>query len=167
MSKIEKNKELCKKYHFLIPTNRWTGDIVKDYDYTWTELDSMPEGWRKSFGENLCKEIKEALDKIDEVHSHKVSSNYRILQIKEKYGRLRWYTNWSTKELDDIIYKYEDISIRTCIDCGEPATKITLNWISPYCEDCSKNYSKEKIAPIEEYLKGESYENNSKNLYGN
>ena len=34
-----------------MPRNRWTGEVPEDYDYSYTELDSMPDGWRKAFGE--------------------------------------------------------------------------------------------------------------------
>ena len=47
---------------------------------TYTELNSMPIGWRKAFGIQMCKEIKQALKK------HNYLYNYRIMQIKEKYG---------------------------------------------------------------------------------
>ena len=47
----EYNKQLCEKYPFLLPRNRWTGLVHPDYDYSYTELDAMPTGWRKAFGE--------------------------------------------------------------------------------------------------------------------
>lgn len=79
------NKELLDKYSWLRPTNRWTGEGTEDYDYTYTELDAMPSGWRLAFGEDICREIHLELVKYNFV------DNYKILQIKEKYGSLRWY----------------------------------------------------------------------------
>jgi hypothetical protein len=58
------------------------------------------------------------------------------MQIKEKFGELRWYDEFSTQDVQDIIDKYEDISRRTCLICGKPATKMSTGWISPYCDDC-------------------------------
>ena len=55
----EYNKQLVKKYPFLLPRNRWTGKVPKEYDYSYTELDDMPDGWRKAFGEQMCEEIKQ------------------------------------------------------------------------------------------------------------
>lgn len=57
----EYNRRLTEKYPFLIPRNRWTDVISKDYDYTYTELDAMPDGWRWAFGEQMCEEIRNAL----------------------------------------------------------------------------------------------------------
>lgn len=127
----EYNKQLCEKYPFLLPRNRWTGKVPADYDYSYTELDDMPDGWRKAFGEKMCEEIKQELEEKGILHQ------YRISQIKEKYGELCWYDfGCTTKILREIIPKYEKLSTRTCIKCGKPATRITLGWISPYCDDC-------------------------------
>ena len=51
---IESNHKLIERFPFLIPRNRWTGKVPEDYDYSYTELDSMPDGWRKAFGEQMC-----------------------------------------------------------------------------------------------------------------
>ena len=75
---IAENKRLVEEYPFLIPRNRFTDEIPDDYDYTYTELDDMPDGWRKAFGEQMCAEIKEALG--PDIY------DYRVIQIKEKYG---------------------------------------------------------------------------------
>ena len=42
--KIKENKKLVKEFPFLLPRNVWTGEIISDYDYSFTELDSMPDG---------------------------------------------------------------------------------------------------------------------------
>jgi len=140
----EHNKELCAKYPWLIPTNRWSGkritdgagywpgtpDIVPEWDYENTELDEMPEGWRIAFGEQMCEELQRELEAAGRVDT------YRITQIKEKFGWLHWYDYGGTVETDSIIHKYADISQRTCIKCGRPARFVTIGWISPYCEDC-------------------------------
>lgn len=152
MNEIEKNKELCKKYPFLIPRNRWTGEVVEDYDYSYTELDAMPDGWRKVFGERMCEEIKKELDKLPEEDRLK----YRILQIKEKYGYLRWYSNWHTNKISKIVHKYEDLSKQTCIKCGAAATKVSLGWVSPWCEECAKEVAKfDRLISIEDYFSEE------------
>lgn len=98
---------------------------------TYTELDHMPDGWRKAFGIQMCKEIKKELIKCNYLYK------YRIMQIKEKFGTLRWYDNGSPEGcVNNVIDKYEDISYHTCIVCGKPATKISKGWISPYCDNC-------------------------------
>lgn len=153
------NKELCDRYPFLIPFNRFSGMRLTDpqaqeggfwpcspesipdpYDYESTELDDMPVGWRKAFGEQMCEEIRNALL---ECGGEEALDKYRVTQIKEKYGYLQWYDSNGFREVDKIIRKYERISRFTCINCGEPATKISLGWISPYCDKCAKELSSE------------------------
>lgn len=104
---------------------------------TYTELDAMPKGWRKCFGISMCKEIKTSLKR------HNYLKEYRITQIKEKWGGLRWYDEGAPEEVYKIIQKYEYISARTCIMCGKPATKISIGYISPYCDDCYKSSLKD------------------------
>ena len=193
---VERNKELIAKYPWLLPHNRFSDKIADDYDYSYTELDAMPDGWRKAFGEQMCEEIQKELEKFDYV------DKYRILQIKEKFGFLHWYDSgapigklsdvdetvvvdeWKNQpksdykenywyyvgmneegkyifehrkilelcKIPEIISKYEDISEKTCIICGKPATKMSVGWISPWCDDCASNNNYEKYVPIEEYF---------------
>lgn len=101
---------------------------------THTELDAMDTGWRKAFGIQMCKEIKQAL--LD-AGGRKALINYRITQIKEKWGSLQWYDCGAPEEVRKIVAKYEYISERTCISCGRPAKGLSRGWIYPYCEDCA------------------------------
>lgn len=125
------NKKLLKQYPWLQPRNRFTDELIPNDD-NHTELDEMPEGWRIAFAEEMCKEIHEVLLKTNSVDS------YRVLQVKEKYGRLCWYHTFAPDELEPIIDKYKEISKKTCIVCGRPATKIHKNWIGPLCDECVK-----------------------------
>ena len=154
----ERNRELCRRFPFLIPSNRWSGMKITEavdggywpgdpkeipkYDYEYTELDDMPDGWRKAFGEQMCQEI------MDELVANDMVDTYRIMQIKEKYGDLRWYDNGFTRKGFDIIEKYSALSAHTCIKCGKPATRVTTGWIAPYCDECCP--SVERSVPIEE-----------------
>ena len=123
-----KNKALCKRYPFLIIRD-WKDDpIEKDCTY----LDDMPDGWRRAFGIQMCEEIRQVLVKKNQLYT------YRIAQVKEKFGGLRWYDYSSAPEIDRIIYKYEDISYHTCVRCGRPATKMSRGWICPYCDKCAE-----------------------------
>lgn len=142
----EENKKIVEKFPFLLPRNRYTGAVVPDYDYSYTEYDAMPEGWRKAFGIKMCEEIQKELDK-----SPSLKEQYCITQIKEKYGSLRWYSNFYTTEIEKIIQRYENISKRTCICCGAPATKISTGWISPYCNKCAEKDPDEGYVPVDEY----------------
>ena len=138
------NKTKHKWYNLL----RWIDKHILDRIFIipkYTELDAMPQGWRKTFGLDICKEIKQSLLKTG---GRKALKAYRIDQIKEKFGGLRWYDHNSTEEIWKIISKYEKLSYETCINCGKPATCISTGWISPYCDDCKDN--KHDYVPITE-----------------
>lgn len=133
---------ISKWYNFWYKVVDWIDNNVLDKIFflpSYTELDAMDAGWRKAFGIQMCKEIKAELKK------HKFLYKYRIVQIKEKFGYLHWYDGGSPKDskIYDIIRKYEQISAKTCVVCGKPATKMSTGWISPYCDDCigDKNYT--------------------------
>lgn len=148
----EKNKALCEKYPFLIPYDVWTGQLDKDWDYEYTWLDDMPDGWRAAFGEQMCDEILAALNLLSE----NAKNEYRIIQIKEKFGELRWYSTWTSTELDNVIDKYSYISSRTCIKCGEPAEYISKGWICPWCRNCADTTTtKQNFVPIEKFFGNE------------
>ena len=127
------NKELLKKYPWL-NVKRFNTNITEEEENDFTWLDDMPRGWRIAFGDQICEDIDKALKK------HNFENNYYIMQIKEKFGTLRWYDCSKPKELyeemNNIIFKYEDLSEHTCIECGKPATKMSIGWISPYCDNC-------------------------------
>jgi hypothetical protein len=124
-----------KKYDIIRKTIEWFYKTIIQklmICTSYTELDAMPDGWRKAFGIQMCKDIKQTL--IKEL-GYKGLFNYRISQIKEKFGGLRWYDSGGTKTINDIIDKYEDLSYNTCIVCGKPATKVSQGWICPFCDE--------------------------------
>lgn len=129
------NHGLCIMYPWLIPRNRFTDAIPSNYDYSYTELDNMPEGWRKAFGEQMCFELNTLLDKVNAIN------DYRILQIKEKFGELCWYDSGVHFEIyndfQNVLDKYVRFSRKTCIKCGKPATRISTGWVNPFCDDCA------------------------------
>lgn len=99
---------------------------------TYTEWDAIPAGWNKAFGKQMLKELGDAVHKLPKIDRR----DFRIMQIKEKYGSLQVYTNYGTNEIYDVLAKYEDLSYRICIDCGKHATKLTGGYILPYCDEC-------------------------------
>jgi hypothetical protein len=146
MDKKRENKKLIERYPFLLPWHRLTGKHPTEFDFGFTELDAMPDGWRVAFGEDICKEIMEELVQNDCVDT------YRILQIKEKYGQLHWYSQGGTERIHhEIVPKYEKMSRRICVQCGQPATLISLNWITPQCDTCAEKLGHQKCEYIDEF----------------
>lgn len=143
--KKEYNKNLLEKYPWLTPYNVWTGKLNEDYDYDHTWADCIPEGWRLTFGDQMIEELSQLLKKYN------IEKDYSIVEIKEKFGGLRWYDNGFPKEgyeeYMNWIHKYEDLSFKTCISCGKPAIGYTRGWIIPLCKECMED---QKYDPIED-----------------
>lgn len=144
---VKANKQLIEEFPFLLPRNRWTGKVSEDYDYTYTELDALPDGWRKAFGIQMCQEIKDSLIKSNYL------DEYRIMQIKEKYGTLRWYDGGHPKEVGDIISKYEYLSMCYCHACGKNVKYVTRGWINYCCEDCKNEMVESGYNTEEDFIR--------------
>ena len=145
----EENKTLCDKYPWLIPRNRFTGEISKTFDYRYTELDNMEPGWRKAFGEQFCEDMQNAINNL----SDDARNKFRILDIKEKYAMLRVYVNMSDVGIDGVIRKYAKMSKYICGKCGKSATKITTSWFYPFCDKCLKESGMVNYIDIKEFYK--------------
>jgi len=123
------------KYEWLILRNDFTDEPILDDDgnyMSWEE--SIDDGWYKAFGEQMIDELNELLVKYNYVNE------FRFMQIKEKFGQIRIYSNSLPIDLYDEYLewerKYEKLSAGTCIKCGEHSTHFTKGWILPLCDEC-------------------------------
>lgn len=61
----------------------------------------------------------------------------RASQVKEKYGTLRFYMDYSTKEMQNFIRETEDKSKVTCEQCGKLGKLRTSSyWLQTLCDKC-------------------------------
>lgn len=130
----EQTKKLVEKYPYLAPHNSWTGKVVEDYDYSYTEMWSLPEGWHKLFL-LLCKELLPHIEKAG------ILDSWYFTQLKEKYGTMRVYTCSTPKTADHLIDLYECYSQYVCFMCGKDTKWETTGWIEYICDDCAKKVS--------------------------
>lgn len=130
-----RNYLLIKKYPFLECRNVWTDTKINtSYDITW--LDDLPIGWRRRFGKAICEDLKTLFKKSK---TKGYIKKYRLHQIKEKYGQLRWYDNGVPDDIYDdynrLIDKYTKLSEITCIMCGKKGEIDTTQfWLYPVCK---------------------------------
>ena len=101
------------------------------------EASIMPAGWYSAFGEEMVEELFVML------YYHDLLDEYEVLQVKEKFGGLRWYgggfSNFSEEALNQYelwLKKYEKISEKTCIMCGAPGRAHDTLYSAPLCQDC-------------------------------
>lgn len=126
----EQQESYVKDYPFLKARNIFTDEIV-EHNY----LSEVPNGWLNIFIDFLPK-LKKCLIK------NNFLEQYRIIQIKEKYGMLRLYDNADIKELNDLVSELQQLSEKTCIICGDKAEWRSFGWISPYCNECKEHLEK-------------------------
>ena len=101
------------------------------------------DGWFQIIWD-ACEKL-EQLEKekpIDEQAKNSLSGNsVEIIQVKEKYGSLRIYTDYATEEQWRALQEFENKSFTICETCGkEGASQNKGGWIKTECEDCRKNH---------------------------
>lgn len=88
---------------------------------------------------------------------NKIIPQLEAVQVKEKYGGLRFYLNGYPvqPEIDSKVTAYinfaESISCITCEYCGAPGKQHGNHWIVTLCDDCITQYEKDKAEKIQEW----------------
>ncbi len=136
--KMLRNKKLVKRYPWMTPTD-WHGNKIKGYCFTM--YDDVPRGWKRAFGKIMLEDYREVLIRNNYL------KEFQWVQVKEKYGTLRLYSNAAPMEVLNLESKYDYISGYFCISCGRINSPVlTEGWIEPLCEDCyNKRIAKKKI----------------------
>lgn len=96
---------------------------------------SIQDGWR----DLVC-------DLIDQLDSLQVP--FEILQIKEKFGGLRFYTyaKDAPKEFRALVEKAEAASLSLCEDCGGVGVRRGDGWIRTLCKPCDDKFLAKRAA---------------------
>lgn len=134
-------KQIVEKYPYLAPHNAWTGKVVEEYDYSYTEMWSLPEGWHKLFL-LLCKELRPHIEKAG------LLNTWYFTQLKEKYGTMRVYTCNTPKTIDHLIDLYECYSKYVCFVCGNDTRWETTGWVSYLCDKCAEMHAHATMYPV-------------------
>jgi len=74
-----------------------------------------------------------------------------ILQVKEKFGGLRFYTGGGSAKLVTMIATAEALSVRTCEECGKPGRTVAPHgWVRTLCYEHSQTPAPVKRIDIDE-----------------
>ena len=84
----------------------------------------------------------------------KLAPEYVILQIKEKFGGLRYYIGALREDVFEqvhaLIKEAEQIASKTCECCGEEGTLCRRGgWLKTLCQDCFKDWTEYDDRPAE------------------
>lgn len=80
---------------------------------------------------DLIYNLSKALTKLD--------IGIEAVQVKEKYGGLRFYVNGGNVDTDKLISEAEALSYEICEVCGKKGKPNEDGWISTLCKKCRKN----------------------------
>lgn len=80
---------------------------------------------------DLIKELSEKLEPMGVV----------AVQVKEKFGGLRFYVNHATDAAWDLIEEAEAKSETICERCGDPGELRGEHWVTTLCDNCDKDKS--------------------------
>jgi hypothetical protein len=110
-------------------------DLRHKFAPGWLEVVSVAEGWYR-----LVAECDRELSVVDPA--------YKILQIKEKFGGLRYYVEPSKPELLDqlnaITQKYEELSLRTCEATGDAG--VLMRSVGGWYRTLNPGYAKASLS---------------------
>lgn len=110
-------EELIKKYPRLFPNGVCVCGIT------------IGPGWM-SIVDQLCEDIMKICG----------DDAPQVLQIKEKFGGLRFYVGPCDDDVDKLIDASEIRCSETCEECGARGKSRSVNryWVRTLCEDCEK-----------------------------
>ncbi len=86
---------------------------------------------------NLIEDLSEQLESI--ISKMEEKDRPYAVQVKEKFGGLRFYMNDLTSEIDELITKWEVLSYFVCEQCGDKGERLSINhWITTLCQKCAQ-----------------------------
>lgn len=104
-------------------TKGWRGELREAY--RWSGYAEVEDGWR-----DLIVSLVRRLDVIRQ----RDGLSLEVLQIKEKFGGLRFYTSGANGEALDLIHRAEEMSETICEYCGWPGEiKPLRGWYKCVC----------------------------------
>jgi hypothetical protein len=102
------------------------------YEYVKTKYPQLFDGYMVSFdcGRGWRSLIIKICERIKD-------SKAKIRQAKEKFGGLRFYTDFANEEDENFINGVEQESLTVCENCGTRVNVTTKgSWIKTVCSDC-------------------------------
>lgn len=98
------------------------GHVIRDGYTREMALQSVGEGWSSL--------VNEAFDMLTNV-----LGDVRVIQVKEKFGGLRIYTDVYVENIESIITDIERRSFSICEQCGQFGELRSGGWYQTLCEE--------------------------------
>jgi hypothetical protein len=114
----------------------------------WDEIrEKCPKLYRKSIsfdcGIGWSDIIRDLSIKIEEILNRNPDlQEICALQVKEKYGKLRFYLSDETEEIMDLVSETEAQSSQVCENCGMYGKIRNMRWLMVKCDKCFEEIKK-------------------------
>ena len=99
---------------------------------------TTPDGWFTIL-DNLCLLIRGRLK------YEKGISQVVAVQIKEKFGELRFYYTGGDQYVAGLVAMAEAMSTVTCENCGHPGESRRPGWVATLCDECNNKRKENDI----------------------
>ena len=87
---------------------------------------------------NLLVGLSQRIDDLAKAAGLSGDDYPEAVQVKEKFGGLRFYTNGVPDAVNNAIDEACERSLSICEVCGRPGRQTGGGWIRTLCEDCEK-----------------------------
>ena len=96
----------------------------------------MPRGFTHGDGWfDLVWRLCERLEPVVSAEEAESGRPFHVLQVKEKFGGLRFYPNYNNDAIYALIEAAEIESLHTCEVCGQPGKRSGVSWFQTTCEE--------------------------------
>lgn len=139
--KQELDELLCAKYPKIFKDRH--GDMRKTLMCWGFECG---DGWFNII-DQLCANIQNHIDWNNENHAkgfehYKEIPQVVAVQVKEKFGTLRFYTSGGDDTIDGMVRMAESMSAVTCEECGAPGQLRGRGWLYTACDAHTREHDK-------------------------
>jgi hypothetical protein len=92
------------------------------------------DGWYHLI-DDLSRKLEPLVEKLNKRIPEDEYKFYAV-QVKQKFGGLRFYMSWDSDEIDDLIMPAQEHSYKICEFCGNPGKIKKTPWLYCVCENC-------------------------------
>lgn len=117
------------------------GEITKDSEEKYPFYFECGDGWVDIIYDAAVK-----LEAYIQTLPEDVRSDVVALQVKEKFGTLRFYVSYYTEDIEAIIKEAEQKSATTCETCGNPGKLRGRMWRYTACDEHTRQEDLQEVS---------------------